>query len=102
VTSTTPVTKELKSELSTVSKRLACLPADLFGQVFELTIAKIRARADRLPIPVGLERLLIGGLLIFDLGFFNFVWFDAFTDSGKFFVTRLRQKTAYQVIRTLL
>ena len=41
------------------------------------------------------------GLLIFDLGFFNFVWFDAFTESGKFFVTRLRQKTAYQVIRRL-
>lgn len=155
-----------------LSKRLACLPADLFGQVFELTIAKIRADADRLPIPVGwesvcqnfsaiwiadgstlealrkklkanldstkglggrmmmiveafnhqpiaswytkystehdqnwteqlLERLPVGGLLIFDLGFFNFVWFDAFSESGKFFVTRLRQKTAYQVIRTL-
>ena len=48
-----------------------------------------------------LERLPLGGLLIFDDRFFNFVWFDAFTDSGKFFVTRLRQKTAYQVIRTL-
>ena len=38
-----------------LSKRLACLPADLFGQVFELTSAKIRADADRLPIPVGWE-----------------------------------------------
>lgn len=148
-----------------LSKRLACLPAELFEQVFELTIAKIRSQAEQLPIPVGwesvcqsfsaiwiadgstlealrkklkadldstkglggrmmmiveafnhqpvaswythnstshdqnwteqlLERLPIGGLLIFDLGFFNFVWFDAFTDSGKFFVTRLRKKTA--------
>ena len=155
-----------------LSKRLACLPADLFGQVFEMTIAKIRSQADKLPIPAGwesvcqsfssiwiadgstlealrkrlktnlestkglggrmmmiveafnhqpiaswythnstahdqnwteqlLERLPVGGLLIFDLGFFNFVWFDAFTDTGKFFVTRLRQKTAYQVIHTL-
>lgn len=48
-----------------------------------------------------LERLPIGGLLIFDLGFFNFVWFDAFTDADKFFVTRLRSKIAYQVICTL-
>ena len=38
-----------------LSKRLACLPADLFGQVFELTSAKIRTQADKLPIPVGWE-----------------------------------------------
>lgn len=163
----------LKVSKQALSKRLACLPAQLFGQVFEQTIAKMRSKAvDRLPIPADwesvcqsfnaiwiadgstlealrkklkanldstkglggrmmmiveafnhqpiaswytnnsashdqnwteqlLERLPIGGLLIFDLGFFNFVWFDAFTDSKKFFVTRLRQKTAYQAIRTL-
>src|SRR5215470_4184558 len=38
-----------------------------------------------------------GGLLIFDLGFFSFLWFDDFTDQHKFFVTRLRQKTAYRI-----
>ncbi len=48
-----------------------------------------------------LERLPIGGLLIFDLGFFKFPWFDAFTSAHKFFVTRLREKTAYKVIRCL-
>ncbi|QIR40958.1 IS4 family transposase [Tolypothrix sp. PCC 7910] len=46
-----------------------------------------------------LERLPTGGLLIFDLGFFKFPWFDAFTESDQFFVTRLREKTAYKVIR---
>jgi hypothetical protein len=35
------------------------------------------------------------------MGFFSFVWFDAFTDAGKWFVTRLRQKTAYKVVRVL-
>lgn len=52
-----------------------------------------------------LEQLLSalppGGLLIFDLGFFKFPWFDEFTESGKFFVTRLREKTAYKVCRRL-
>jgi Transposase DDE domain len=48
-----------------------------------------------------LERLPVGGLLIFDLGFFKFLWFDAFTEAGKFFVTRLREKTAYKVIHCL-
>jgi hypothetical protein len=37
-----------------------------------------------------------GGLLIFDLGFFSFLWFDDFTDQHKYFVTRLRQNTAYR------
>lgn len=41
------------------------------------------------------------GLLIFDLGFFSFLWFDDFTDQQKFFVTRCRQKTAYRVTQGL-
>lgn len=48
-----------------------------------------------------LARLPVGGLLIFDLGFFDFIWFDAFTNANKFFVTRLRKKTAYKVSRCL-
>lgn len=48
-----------------------------------------------------IEVLPKGGLLIFDLGFFKFSWFDEFTDAEKFFVTRLREKTAYRVVRTL-
>lgn len=41
------------------------------------------------------------GLLIFDLGFFSFLWFDDFTGQQKWFVTRQRQKTAYRVTRIL-
>ncbi|MBD1927141.1 IS4 family transposase [Trichocoleus sp. FACHB-90] len=44
-----------------------------------------------------LNKLPRGGLLIFDLGFFKFPWFDEFTENQKFFVTRLREKTAYQL-----
>lgn len=42
-----------------------------------------------------------GGLLIFDLGFFKFAWFDEFTNTEKFFVTRFREKTAHRVVRSL-
>ena len=48
-----------------------------------------------------LEYLPINGLLVFDLGFFKFSWFDQFTDSQKYFLTRLREKTSYQVMKTL-
>ena len=43
------------------------------------------------------ERLPKGGLMVFDLGFFKFPWFDQFTEEGKYFVTRQREKTAYDV-----
>ncbi len=39
-----------------------------------------------------LNWLPVGGLLIFDLGFFKFPGFDAFTNEQKFFVTRLRER----------
>ena len=44
-----------------------------------------------------LNKLPINGLLIFDLGFFSFKWFDSFTENQKYFVTRLREKTSYRV-----
>lgn len=43
------------------------------------------------------ESLPLGGLLIFDLGFFKFQWFDDFTNAKKYFLTRQREKTAYTV-----
>jgi len=46
-------------------------------------------------------RLPERGLLVFDMGFFSFPFFDAFTDSGRSFLTRLREKTAYRTVRVL-
>jgi hypothetical protein len=48
-----------------------------------------------------LATLPVGGLLVFDLGFFSFLWFDDFTAATKFFVTRMREKTAYRTVRVL-
>lgn len=56
---------------------------------------------DKLWCETLLERLPTGGILIFDLGFFKFPWFDAFSEAEKFFLTRLREKTAYKVVRCL-
>jgi hypothetical protein len=48
-----------------------------------------------------LQKLPTGGLLVFDLGFFKFQWFDQFTDTHKYFVTRQREKTAFKVNKVL-
>jgi hypothetical protein len=47
------------------------------------------------------EKLSVGGLLIFDLGFFHFCRCDALTAAQQFFVTRLREKTASRVVTLL-
>lgn len=46
-------------------------------------------------------RLPRRGLVVFDLGFFSFPFFDDLTDAGAFFVTRMRQKTAYRTTHVL-
>ena len=39
--------------------------------------------------------------MVFDLGLFSFLLFDRFTEAHKYFVTRLREKTAYRVVEVL-
>jgi Transposase DDE domain len=42
--------------------------------------------------------LAVGSLLLFDLGYFAFEWFDDLTDRGQWWVSRLRAKTSYEPI----
>lgn len=44
------------------------------------------------------ERLPPRSLLLADLGYFGFAWFDWLTDHTFFWVSRLRHKTSYQVV----
>lgn len=39
-----------------------------------------------------------GSLVLADLGYFGFQWFDALTDAATWWVSRLREKTSYVVI----
>lgn len=45
-----------------------------------------------------LEGLPPGALILFDLGYFGFEWFDHLTDSGYHYVSKLRAKTSYEII----
>ena len=44
------------------------------------------------------ETLAKGALILADLGYFGFAWFDWLTDHGYFWVSRLRAKTSYRVV----
>ena len=80
-----------------LSKRLRTIPAALFAQIFEQVMQRIQSTKTALPAPQGWELVQqnFTALWIAD------GWFDAFTSSNKFFVTRLRAKTAYKVTRCL-
>jgi hypothetical protein len=47
-----------------------------------------------------LEGLRAGALLLADLGYFGFKWFDDLTDAGFFWLSRLRGKTSYTLLHT--
>lgn len=47
-----------------------------------------------------LEGLPQFSLLLFDLGYFCFAWFDYLTQMRYWFVCRLREKTTYQLVHT--
>jgi hypothetical protein len=47
-----------------------------------------------------LAGLAKGALILADLGYFGFAWFDDLTDAGHFWVSRLRAKTSYTLVHT--
>lgn len=46
------------------------------------------------------ENLPAGSLILADLGFFGFAWFDYLTAKGYWWISRLREKTTHEVIHT--
>ena len=47
-----------------------------------------------------LEHINKGALILADLGYFGFAWFDELSDKGYFWLSRLREKTSYEIIHT--
>jgi hypothetical protein len=45
-----------------------------------------------------IEDLPWHSLLLFDLGYFSFPWFDYLTERGFYWISRYREKTCYQVL----
>lgn len=85
----------------------ARLPGKLAG-VFALRTQQWRT-VRTTPDPHQNERVLarelvaglpVHSLILADLGYFGFAWFDDLTDVGHYWVSRLRAKTSYAVIPT--
>src|SRR5205085_11905533 len=84
------------------------LPGKLAG-LFDLRRQRwmrVQFRADVLAacntgILLLLEVLAPGSLILADLGYFGFPWFDSLTDQGFFWVSRLKAKTTYEIKEVL-
>lgn len=46
------------------------------------------------------EGLPAGAMIVADLGYFGFLWFDRLTDSGYHFVSRIEERISYEVLHT--
>lgn len=59
-------------------------------------------RNDKLFLPEVLAWMVPQTMLVFDLGYFSFDFFDALTERGAYFVTRLREKISFRVEAVLV
>jgi hypothetical protein len=84
----------LPGKLSTVFDVRAQLWQQVVFQEDATQNEKVAARALLAHVPVG-------SLLLADLGYFSFAWFDDLTDQGYFWISRLRAKTSYTLLHTL-
>lgn len=100
-----PVARRLPSLRGLPASDARRLPGKLAG-VFDVR-CQLWRHIRHLPDPQQNEKaaarevvadLPAGSLLLFDLGYFAFPWFDELTDAGQWWVCRLRDKTSYEPI----
>lgn len=60
------------------------------------------ATNDRTFLPALLAWLPANSLLVFDVGYFTFSFFDALTEAGSWFITRMRSKVRFRGVQVLL
>jgi hypothetical protein len=73
------------------------LRTQLFRQVAYIADPHQNGKVLARELLTGLSR---GALILADLGYFGFRWFDDLTDGGYWWVSRVRAKTSYTVIHT--
>lgn len=100
------VFRKLQSLRETPDAPLAghlCAAVDLFTHIpANVWWADNPATNDKAFVPDLLAWLQTHALVVFDLGYFSFPFFDALTDRQIWFVTRQREKTSFTVQKTLV
>ncbi len=91
-----------KGAPETLGGRLGCALDLVTGCFAEVLYDPDSAANEKTHVWPLVERLGAGALYVFDLGYFSFPIFDGFTDRFCYFVSRLRAKTSFMLVRTLV
>lgn len=97
--------KRLTDDLCEVPDKDPHLQPGKLAGLFDLRLqqwVRLQFRAD---VPAGcnvgilqlLDHLVPGSLILADLGYFSFPWFDYLTELGFFWISRLKERTSYTV-----
>ena len=108
-----------ESTLPTLAKRLPALKAlpagnpdllagkltatfDLRRHLFHSLLIQTKGRQnERVAARGAIATLPVGALVLCDLGYFGFAWFDDLEEAGYHYVSRFRAKTSYETIEVL-
>lgn len=101
--------RRLTEDLREVADADPHLLAGKLAGLFDLRLQRwmrVQFRADVLAgcnvgILLLLEGLAPGSLILADLGYFSFAWFDYLTGQGYYWVSRLKEKVTYEIIAVL-
>lgn len=94
--------KFAKGAMETLGGRLGCaldLSTGAYAEVLYDSDSEANEKNHIRPL---LEHLGAGNMYVFDLGYFAFPFFDYLTERFCYFVSRLRSKTSYKIIQTLV
>ena len=90
-----------KGDMATLGGRLGCAFDLVTGAFVEILYDSNSEANEKNHIRPLVERLPVGAMYVFDLGYFAFPFFDYLTEHFCYFVSRLRKKTSYKIIQTL-
>lgn len=93
--------KHPKGAMETLGGRLGCaldIVSGKFAEVLYDPDSKANEKTHARPL---IERLGAGALYVFDLGYFAFPFLDYLSEHACYFVTRMRNRTSYEVVREL-
>jgi hypothetical protein len=80
---------------------LACLFDLRRQQWWQVTFSPHALQNEKPGAPALVAGVPKGSLLLFDLGYFSFFWFDYLTEQELYYVSKLRAKASYQVLHLL-
>jgi len=94
--------KHARAKAVVLGGRIGCLMDMATRQLIRLVFEEDADANEKTHVEALLQGMEKGTMVTFDLGYFSFGLFDRLTESGIHFVCRMRKKTSFIVLQTLV